>query len=300
MERFKTKVCFGTPSYKIYTDASKDDQNVGTAIAACDGDYVIHENYTSLKELNVHQAEMLAIKEALSWIKSFQDPLERKVEIYSDSQSAVTVLSGHEAKDKLSLETMLLMKQLPQVTVTWVKGHSDNTGNELADMLARIGAERAKDLAYTTPFMPLNYNALKRLVGEKYEILSQKAWEAVADCKISHQFIPEVKYNKLTSQLSSVELQQLSQIMTGHGLFKRHLRHWNELPEEDFSCMLCGEDWEDSWHLWALCPNLIPERIEISSYLKNNGKLKERALLKFFSKKKLVHLMAANEALLTP
>ncbi len=242
-----------------------------------------------------------AIKEALSWLKNdFKDSLEREVEIYSDSLSAVSAINGFEAKDSLCLETMELMRDLPQVTLSWVKGHSNVTGNEFADSLARTSAAEARNLAYATPFVPLNYKTLKGLVGEKYIELWQTAWEEITDCKISRLFISKVQPNKLTSKLNSDELNKLSQIVTGHGLWKRHLRHWNELPGNDYLCSLCGEDWEDSWHLWALCPNLADERDQANIRLKGNIKLQERAILKFFAEDKLLHLKASNEALLTP
>ncbi len=244
---------------------------------------------------------MMAIKEALSWLKNdFIDTLDRDVEIFSDSLSAVTVLNGFEARDSLCLDTMILLRDSPQVTLNWIKGHSNITGNEYADTLARRGATDARYIAFAAPYMPLNYKSLKGLISEKYRELWQTTWESLTDCKISRQFITEVKPNKLTSKLSSGELQTLSQIMTGHGLFKRHLRHWNELPNNDYLCSLCGETWEDTWHLWAFCPTLSSERICAENSQKSKNSLRERAILNFFAEDKLIHLMASNEAILTP
>ncbi len=286
---------------RIYTDASKNKHDVGIAFAVCDGNYIIHEDIQPLKEIGIFHAEVLAIKEALSWLKKdYNEYLNRRVEIYSDSLSAVLALNGIKSKDRLCLDSMKLLKELTYVTLLWIKGHKNHTGNEYADALARKGAAEARQLAYAMPFIPLNYQTLKGLVSESYHDLWQNTWENLTDHKVSRQFIPDVTLTKITSKLGSEELQKLSQIITGHGLFKRHLRHWNELPDNDYLCALCGEDWEDSWHLWAFCPKLAPKRKSIEPELKGKYKLKERAILKFFKEDRIVQLMASNEALLTP
>ncbi len=95
--------------------------------------------------------------------------------------------------------------------------------------------------------------------------------------------------------LSIKELSKLTQIVTGHGLFKRHMRHWNDLG--DIQCALCGEDVEYSWHLWEWCPKLKEVRKRIR-YLQSRGLSYEMALLKFFNQRELIELVAHNEALL--
>ncbi len=82
----------------------------------------------------------------------------------------------------------------------------------------------------------------------------------VPDCKISHLFRPVVGPMKYTAHLSFGELSKLAQIATGHGMFKRHLRHWNAMG--DIQCSLCGEYLESSWNLWDMCPRLETERVK--------------------------------------
>ncbi len=93
------------------------------------------------------------------------------------------------------------------------------------------------------------------------------------------------------------ELQKLSQIVTGHGLFKRHLRHWNDI--DCASCSLCGEADEDTWHLWSHCPTLWAERAQLGAEMAN-GLPMDWALLKMFQCHRLQELAATNEAIIEP
>ncbi len=141
-------------SLDIFTDASKSMDEVGYAWMASDGDFIIDERIYSAREISVYEAEVMAIKEALSWLKD-HNILGRRVNIYSDSQSAVISINGHVATNGLLKDTMMslcALKQSHPVEVKWVKGHNNNTGNEYADMLARLGAEEAKQLAFASPF----------------------------------------------------------------------------------------------------------------------------------------------------
>ncbi len=286
---------FGTPLF-VYTDASKNNENVGYAWAACDDTYCIAEDYISAKDMDIHSAELMGIKEALSWLKENYFP-ERKVILKSDSRSAVQVLNGHKAKNNQEIEIFALLQDLPQVEVTWVKGHNNNTGNELADMLARKGLAEAKSLHYISPYIPMTDNMIKNLIKDRYIKLWQESWDDLTDCKISRLFMPTVAIKKHMTRKNVKELQMLSQIMTGHGLFKRHMRHWICL--EDYQCELCGEAPEDSWHLWRYCPMLAAQRRDMDLQIQN-GMSVERALMKWFNMKVITELEASNEALLSP
>ncbi len=277
----------------IYSDASKSAENVGFAWAAFQGDYILDEHVSSAKEVNVYQAEIMAIKEALSWIKDLE--LTDTITIYSDSQSAVLALNNYVSSDSLTHDTMELLAELDNVTLEWVKGHNNVTGNEYADMLARIGAEEAKNISYSSPFLPVSRNTFKSLVHKRYLKRWQSQWESLINCRISRLFMPKTGHKKIS--LSSYELQLLSQIVTGHGLFKRHIGHWTEIP--NISCALCNEAEEDSWHLWEYCPVLRDERNTLLCLVKNGMKI-ETAFLRFLRLNKIKELMASNEALICP
>ncbi len=285
-------------SLSVYTDASKEEEHVGYGWVACEEEYVIEELYDHCLGYDIYHAEMIAIKEALTWIRD--NISERNVTIYSDSQSAVSALNGHVAKDTLTWDTMMLMSEVRntcKLDLIWIKGHSDITGNEIADMLSHLGANLARNVHYVRPFVKVSQKARKKRVHVEFLRLWQKDWDSTENCVISSLFLPEVKDIPITGRFSIKELQQLSHIMTGHGLYKRHLRHWNDIG--DPSCVFCGEALEDSWHLWEYCPALQEERRTAKKKIEM-GMALERALLQFFGTKKLRWMMASNEAFIKP
>ena len=281
----------------IYTDASKAGDDVGYGWIATDGDYAIAEEYYSAREISVYYGELSAVKEALMWLHD-SNLLDRKVVIWSDSKGVVQCLNGYKAGSVLALETMNLLKKLASqlpIQVAWVKGHSNCTGNEAADMLAHRGAEEAGLLSYSSPFVPIMPKQINKAIHVSATQTWQSRWDSTTDCKISHLFKPLVGREEIVKKLSLTELSKLSQIITRHGLFKRHLRHWNDI--DDISCALCGEDQEYSWHLWEYCPSLEAERMSIRLTMKS-GLSWEKALLKFFILPKIEELTAHNEALI--
>ena len=284
---------------KIYTDASKEGDNVGYAWLASIGDYIVDQDIVSARDITVYKAEVLAIREALSWLKlNFES--DRANIIYCDSDSAVKALNEHNAKDWLSLEVLSRICDIREDTsldVKWIKGHNGDTGNECADAMARIGASEAKKLSYVSPFMPMSKRALKKIIHEEYISDWRDRWKQQRGCRISKLFIPEVMDKDITSKKSVKELQKITQWMTGHGLFKKHLRHWNEL--ETYNCTLCEEDWEDSWHLWEMCPKLTKHR-EVTRKLISKGLALESGILRFAQLDELQELVALNESLITP
>ncbi len=281
----------------IYTDASKMGSNIGYGWIASIGDFQVADDHKSAKEISIYHAEVMAILEALLWLESWPKNIVMprfKVIIWSDSKSAVVTLNGSTAHDDIIVSTMTKLRA-HNVELKWIKGHDNNTGNELADMLAKEGAGEAEGLSFAAPFWPPNIKDIKKISHKVYLTKWQTIWENKSDCINSRLFYPLVGEKKLTNKLTVKELQLLGQVITGHGLFKKHLRHWIEM--ENHNCGLCGEDYESSWHLWNLCPGTKIER-DKTTPLMSGGLPFERIILRFFSTTVLTGLMASNEALL--
>ena len=95
-----------------------------------------------------NQAEFLALKHALMELKNQRlscDP----VNILTDSQLVVGIFSQNwkaRANLELVMEIRDLLKEFPQLTFAYVRGHNGNHGNELADSLAQEAAESQKGI----------------------------------------------------------------------------------------------------------------------------------------------------------
>ncbi len=93
-----------------------------------------------------NQAEFLALKHALIELKN-QRPSHDPVNVLTDSQLVVGIFSQNwkaRANLELVMEIRALLKEFPQLTFAYVRGHNGNYGNELADSLAQKAAETQK------------------------------------------------------------------------------------------------------------------------------------------------------------
>jgi ribonuclease HI len=103
--------------------------------------------------------ELLAIRDALKSIEAFPPDFSttKKIVIYTDCLSAISTLAGilkspwTQSRPQLIVEILNLMISTQtkySISISWIKGHSGVTGNEMADMLAKSAAN--KDDAYAS------------------------------------------------------------------------------------------------------------------------------------------------------
>ena len=93
-----------------------------------------------------NQAEFLALKHSLIELKT-RELCHEPVNILTDSQLVVGIFSQNwkaRANLELVMEIRDLLKEFPQLTFGYVRGHNGNHGNELADSLAQEAAESQK------------------------------------------------------------------------------------------------------------------------------------------------------------
>lgn len=133
---------------KIYTDGSyKPSTNCGGyAAVITHNDLVIKVLHEGFKNTTNNRMEIMGVLEAL---KYFKTPMN--IEIYSDSSYVVNSINERhlhkwiEENDvtKKNMDLWVdVYKQLKRhrIQFFWVKGHSDNEFNELADMYANNSA----------------------------------------------------------------------------------------------------------------------------------------------------------------
>ena len=95
-----------------------------------------------------NQAEFLALKHALMELKT-QGLYHEPVNILTDSQLVVGIFSQNwkaRANLELVMDVRDLLKDFPQLTFAYVRGHNGNQGNELADSLSQEAAQSQKGI----------------------------------------------------------------------------------------------------------------------------------------------------------
>ena len=84
--------------------------------------------------------------------------------------------------------------------------------------------------------------------GRKWE----RRWRDLNTCGQTKIWFPVLREDRtpLIRRLSRIDLGLLIQFITGHNYLRRHRK---VMGEEADRCRLCGEDIEDSLHLWENC-----------------------------------------------
>ena len=156
---------------KIYTDGSKSENGVGSA--------VVHGNDTYVAKLpdsaSIFTAEMNAIIQALNIV---HDSKHKKFVIYSDSKSVL------ESLDKLNASHPLIQKaqewlfriscRRKYVTFCWVPAHVGIQGNERADCEARDAAVACNFEIKKVPHSDMKYS-IRSYVLRKW----QERWSSL-------------------------------------------------------------------------------------------------------------------------
>ncbi|KAL5596595.1 uncharacterized protein BROUX77_007279 [Berkeleyomyces rouxiae] len=234
----------------------------------------------------VHDAEVLAITEAITTVDLRDKPRCRKVWIYSDNIAAVSRLTSRDVKPGTSEEHLRRAQticadwlrpdanhQRPrpwpdgaiEVEAIWVPGHSDVVGNELADRQARWGA----DIITTRTGMSLSW--ARSEFRARVTTAFRTWWEAAGRNTRPHLRRPVQAPKKAwTSLLDETDRNLARAVLTalsGHGDFAAYHRRF-EHEDAVLSCPLCGADTSPE-HIWVCHHN--PQRVSSSFFQKLIG-----------------------------
>lgn len=131
---------------RIYTDGAWRRKNkaagAGVAIIWNNGQISTYHRY--LDDVTNNCAELEAIKLALVKVLLHVFSQEN-ITLYSDSTYAIGMLTQDwkaKANQELILEIKELLKNFPNLEFKWVKGHSKDKYNRLADTLANIAIDQ--------------------------------------------------------------------------------------------------------------------------------------------------------------
>ena len=111
------------------------------------------------KNHSVFQAEVTAILKACDFLNNF---VTKSITIFSDSQSAIAALAGINVKSKTVADCIDKLNSLSissKVDIKYVRAHADHTGNEAADVDAKLGTKNTENKADIPP--PISWAKLR-------------------------------------------------------------------------------------------------------------------------------------------
>ena len=120
------------PDFSVYTDGSKTTQGTGFGWCITQSDFAQKETYAALDpSASVYMAEVVALISATNQLLE-PEFYNKRINIWSDSLSIINALSGAIATNPLIIELMdnlVLLENNTQITLNWIRGHSEKTGN---------------------------------------------------------------------------------------------------------------------------------------------------------------------------
>ncbi|EUC60717.1 reverse transcriptase from mobile element jockey protein, putative, partial [Rhizoctonia solani AG-3 Rhs1AP] len=188
-----------------------------------------------------------------------------KVHLFSDNQSVVqTILSlkAHPAQLASIIfreEVLSYLNESPDrsLTLQWIPGHSDISGNDRADQMADFGTQLVP-----TPIFECTATWQKCHATDEARATWLSIWNNAKRSEHSQRFIPNLpslKLNKVFTEEPPPRriTSRLVQLITGHGFFGEYRNRL--FPDESPSCS-CGESIQTVPHLLFHCPHTEAQR----------------------------------------
>lgn len=244
------------PGLHLYTDGSKSDiALVGAAFVAMQNNiHIVTRKFKLHPVCSVFQAELLAIKYALIWLRNTSYDTAT---ICSDSLSSLlalsTLRSPHPLIHDIWSALLALKIQGTSVRWAWVKGHANITGNEAADSAAKAACNLRSAPLYDD--FPYSYAKceLKKL---KHQSWQQEYTNQTTGSHTKAIFPQLSMIKKFRQKLPAAFFQ--TQLLTGHGCHKQYLHRFHIVP--DNTCPCDGVTVQSLNHLIQDCPRFATRR----------------------------------------
>ena len=188
----------------------------------------------------------------------------KTITIHIDSQAAIKAVYKYIITNQTVKETKQAINKLSQrnkVNISWIPAHIGHAGNEIADRLAKRGAENREGLE--EHFLPIPVKETYTKIETWGEKKHQTYWDNIRTCRQTKHFCPKItnKHWKVINKMNRREAMYLTQIYTGHATVQYHLH--NMKIEETNICKFCEEVKEDVEHFIAHCPYFALKRKQI-------------------------------------
>ena len=202
---------------------------------------------------------------ALEALREFRVNSRKKyANLFTDSLSLIQALNKSTNDNKFVREILLEIGRIQSegrdVRLFWIRGHIDISGNEIADYLAKLGAEnRPEDFDdYKGSEIFWSKATLEARINEATMDEWLKRWRASDSCKdYRHMFEnPSKSFTKKLMGMESLNLKKAIEALTGHCHFNKHLTQMRIMNNPN--CDQCEHDGmgeeQTPRHLYLKCP----------------------------------------------
>jgi ribonuclease HI len=220
---------------QVFTDGSKSNSGVGSAFCVYSNSLVIKKcKFKLTKYCTVFQSECYALKEA---IKYFNTTDYSTATFQTDSQSVLSAINQRSSNTKLvhqiNEELTISRSKNKKCHFNWIRSHTGNEGNELADLLAKHASKSHQSFSYD--LYPFSY--AKRQLNEYTLNKWNDRWVNSSTGRGTRKFFPTIFDRQSCKRYFSTNF-YMTQLITNHGNFNQYLERFK--LRTDWSCECDG------------------------------------------------------------
>ncbi|XP_023229286.1 uncharacterized protein LOC111629619 [Centruroides sculpturatus] len=254
--------------WSIYTDSSKNNNDTGAGFTIKNSNN--RTTYQCYHKLASHcsnaQAKMWAIFKALEHINNNLDTYKGNIYIFTDSKMALHSLSNNNHPTVLTNNVQNMAKTLGatrNLNIAWVPAHTGIDGNEMADKLAKLGANSSTQPSFTDLPQKKLKKEIKIIINQAW----QNNWETANTGRNCFSFIPSIDIRIAARHFVPNKL--ITQVLLGHGNFPAYLHRFGFKNSNKCSCT--ANSINDAMHFTFNCPIYDNYRAELQhKYLLEN------------------------------
>ena len=256
----KTIASYSDRWIHVYTDGSafKATINAGYGVLICFPDGSSNKIHAACGTIcSNYEAEIEGIKAAVTHLNSTfeRDPTAvANVVIFTDSKSALQAMENSNNQTLLEASNLLTAFSI-RLVLQWIPGHTNIEGNDIADKLAKQGANSDQ------PQKPITLQTAKLIIKQNYKEEWMNMWARGTTGRAVYNHMSTTKTKDPIRSLQRKEQCAIFRLRTQHVPLNSHLNRIN--PEHAPLCELCDNPNETVEHLLFRCPKLQDLRLQL-------------------------------------